>query len=54
MKRSKMIDEIACVLVANSPYPQAIDNARISEISEELLQTIEKLGMLPPSCIGLS
>lgn len=49
MKRSSVIDEIACVLVSNSPYPQAIDIPKIAEISKEILEAIEKQGMMPPS-----
>lgn len=49
MKRSEMIDEIMCVLLAHSAkYPQfPLDN--LKEASELILQMQEKVGMLPPA-----
>jgi hypothetical protein len=54
MKRSEAVDNIACVLVANAPYVQAIDVWRIAEISEEIMKDLEtRTGMLPPKVITL-
>ena len=50
MKRSEAVDNIACVLVANAPYTQAIDIMKIAEIAELIMQDIEtRTGMLPPT-----
>lgn len=49
MKRSEAVDNIACVLVANAPYVQAIDIMEIARISEEIMKDIEdRTKMLPP------
>jgi hypothetical protein len=48
MKRSEMIDEIMCVLLAHSvTYPQ-FPLANLKEAAEEILAMQEKAGMLPP------
>lgn len=48
MKRSEMIDNIACILVVNAPYVQAIDIMEIARISKLILEEIEDKGMSPP------
>jgi hypothetical protein len=48
MKKSEMVDNIACILVSQSPYPQAIDIYKIERLSKMILEEIEKSGMKPP------
>jgi hypothetical protein len=48
MKKSEMIDEIACVLLAyGTTYPQ-YPLANLVELSKEILKMQEEKGMLPP------
>jgi hypothetical protein len=52
MKRSEMIDEIMCVLLAHSvTYPQ-FPLANLKEAAEELLAMQEKAGMIPPKILN--
>lgn len=48
MKRSKMIDEICCELVANAPYHTDLDIPKLAVVAENILNWIEEKGMLPP------
>ena len=48
MKKSEMIDEIACVLLAyGTTYPQ-YPLVNLVELSKEILKMQEEKGMLPP------
>ena len=49
MKRSEMIDEIACVLLAyGATYPQ-YPLSNLTELAKEILKMQENKGMLPPT-----
>ena len=49
MKRSEMIDEITCVLLAyGASYPQ-YPLSNLAKTAEEILNVLEDKGMLPPT-----
>ena len=48
MKRSEMIDEICCQLVADAPYHTDLDIPKLAKVAENILNWIEHKGMLPP------
>lgn len=51
MKRSEMIDEIACELVSNAPYHTDLNVSKLSAVAESILDWIEERGMLPPEVV---
>ena len=53
MKRSEMVDEIVCCLLAYAAtYPQ-YPLAMLTKAAEEILKMQEAKGMLPPETKGL-
>jgi hypothetical protein len=49
-KRSEVIDDIACILVANAPYHTDLDVPKFIEIAEIILDDmVKRIGMLPPT-----